>query len=272
MAKRKVAKAQSRASTRVRRATSARSAGAGKRKAAARAKAARGTKTSRAKAGARRTSAAKARVSGKGRAAAPKVRAKSARAKSAPAKSRAKVGAARPAPKKPALKTKKAAKAAAPRKAVVVAPRPKPPILAAVPRETAKRKKAPDLDRERRRVQDDDVVSPTPPSSLGLDRSASAARSGRQELRDRYDQHTETGPALTAGDIDGDWESAYSVGDEAPGGDNTTPDQNVVDDIGEAVGVNYDDNEELEGAERIEERDRHRWEFDPASSVDFEER
>ena len=37
MAKRKVAKAQSRASTRVRRATSARSAGAGKRKAAARA-------------------------------------------------------------------------------------------------------------------------------------------------------------------------------------------------------------------------------------------
>ena len=102
------------------------------------------------------------------------------------------------------------------------------------------------------------VVSPTPPSSLGLDRTASAARSGRQELRDRYDNHNETGPALTAGDIDADWESAYSTGDEAPGGDNPTPDQNVVDDIGLAVGVAYDDNEELEGADRIEERDRAR--------------
>ena len=137
----------------------------------------------------------------------------------------------------------------------------------------AKRKHVLDLDRDRRRVQDDDdAVSTTPPSSLGLDRSASAARSGRQELRDRYDNHNETSPALTGGDVDADWESAYSVGDEAPGGDNPTPDQNVVDDIGVAVGVAYDDNEELEGADKIVERDRHRWEFDPASSDDFDER
>jgi hypothetical protein len=164
-----------------------------------------------------------------------------------------------------------------PGKAVLVAPAapapPKKPTLRAVPAEPPRRKRAPDLNRERRRVpDDDDVVSSTPPSSLGLDRTASSARSGRQELRDRYDNHTETGPALTAGDIDADWESAYSTGDEAPGGDNPTPDQNVVDDIGLAVGVAYDDNEELEGADRIEERDRHRWEFDPASSDDFDER
>jgi hypothetical protein len=127
------------------------------------------------------------------------------------------------------------------------------------------------LGRERRRIEEDDVIS-TPPSSLGLDRTASAARSGRQELRERYAKHTETSPVLTGGDVDAAWESAYSVGDEAPGGDNPTPDQNVVDDIGLAVGVAYDDNEELEGAERIEERDRHRWEYDPASSEDFDER
>ena len=184
---------------------------------------------------------------------------------------------ARPAAvKPPAAKASPAAPArpAAPRKTVLVAPpQPKKPILRAVPLEPSRRKRAPDLNRERRRVQDDDdVVSPTPPSSLGLDRTASAARSGRQELRDRYDNHNETGPVLTAGDIDADWESAYSTGDEAPGGDNPTPDQNVVDDIGLAVGVAYDDNEELEGADRIEERDRHRWEFDPASSDDFDER
>jgi hypothetical protein len=62
------------------------------------------------------------------------------------------------------------------------------------------------------------------------------------------------------------------VGDEAPGGDNPTPDQNVVDDIGVAVGNEYQDNEELEGADKIEERDKHRWEYDPASSEDYEDR
>ena len=65
---------------------------------------------------------------------------------------------------------------------------------------------------------------------------------------------------------------SYSTGDEAPGGDNPTPDQNNVDDIGLALGVEYEDNEELEGAEKIEERDRHRWEHDPESSEDYEDR
>ena len=92
--------------------------------------------------------------------------------------------------------------------------------------------------------------------SLDLDRSASAARTGRQELRERYDEHTETSPALTGGDVDADWESAYSVGDEAPGGDNPTPDQDLVDDIGRAVGVEYQDNEELKGEAKIAKRDR----------------
>ena len=118
---------------------------------------------------------------------------------------------------------------------------------------------------------DEDTV-PSPPSSLDLDRTASAARSGRRELLERFAEHTETGPALTAGDIDADWESAYSVGDEAPGGDNPTPDQDVVDDIGRALGVEYDDREELKGEAKISDRDRHRWELDPASSDDYEDR
>ena len=132
-------------------------------------------------------------------------------------------------------------------------------------------RKAPALDRARRMVQGDDIV-PTPPSSLDLDRTASAARSGRRELSRRLEEHTETGPALTAGDVDADWESAYSVGDEAPGGDNPTPDQDVVDDIGKAVGVQYEDNEELKGDAKIAKRDKHRWELDPASAEDYDDR
>ena len=133
-------------------------------------------------------------------------------------------------------------------------------------------RKAPGLDRERRVINDDDIVQSTPPSSLDLDRTASAARSGRRTLVDRYAEHTETGPALTGGDVDADWESAYSVGDEAPGGDNPTPDQDIVDDIGRAVGVEYQDNEELKGADKVAKRDKNRWELDPASSDDWEDR
>jgi hypothetical protein len=182
------------------------------------------------------------------------------------------------AAKTPAKPVKKVATAAT--KAVVKRSPAPPRAVAARPKAAkaqaaaaGKKRHALGLDRERRIVaDDDDIVSPTPPSSLNLDRSASSARSGRQELKERYDKHTETSPALTGGDVDADWESAYSTGDEAPGGDNPTPDQNNVDDIGLALGVEYEDNEELEGADKIEERDRHRWEDNPASSDDFDER
>ena len=51
---------------------------------------------------------------------------------------------------------------------------------------------------------------------------------------------------ITGGDVDVDVENAYFSGDEAPGGDNPTPDQDIVDDIGKALGVEYQDNEELQ--------------------------
>jgi hypothetical protein len=105
-----------------------------------------------------------------------------------------------------------------------------------------------------------------------MDRNASAARSGRLHFQDTLEDHNETSPALTGGDVDADWEDAYASGDEAPGGDNPTPDQDRVDDIGKALGVTYEDNEELKAADKIAERDRHRWELDPASSDDYRER
>ena len=131
----------------------------------------------------------------------------------------------------------------------------------------------PALDRARRQLRELDETVPSPPSSLDPNRrTASAARSGRQELREARREHTETSPELTGGDVDADWEDAYAVGDEAPGGDNPTPDQDRVDDIGRALGVEYQDNEPLKGADKVAERDRHRWELDPASSEDYKDR
>ena len=113
---------------------------------------------------------------------------------------------------------------------------------------------------------------PTPPSSLDMDRHGSAVRTGRQEMREAREDHNETSPALTGGDVDANWEDAYAVGDEAPGGDNPTPDQDRVDDIGRSLGVQYQDNEELRSSDKISDRDRRRWELDPASSEDYRDR
>jgi hypothetical protein len=128
-------------------------------------------------------------------------------------------------------------------------------------------KKKPNLDRPRKTVADVHGL----PSSLDMGRSASAAKTGRAELNQRLSKNTSASPALTAGDVDADWQSAETVGDEAPGGDNPTPDQDVVDDIGRALGVEYEDDEELQGGAEIKERDRHRWELDPASKDEFDE-
>ncbi|MDF2458610.1 MAG: hypothetical protein K0S79_1026 [Nitrospira sp.] len=91
-----------------------------------------------------------------------------------------------------------------------------------------------------------------------------------------YEQATQdtTVPAdavLTGGDIDAAWDQA-SVGEETVGGSTPTPDQDIVDEIGRAVGVNYEDSEPLDPEAKIERRDTHRWELHPASSEDFAER
>jgi len=127
------------------------------------------------------------------------------------------------------------------------------------------------LNRARRVLAEDDTLR-TPPSSLDMDRHGSAARTGRKGLEANIRRHNDMTPAITGGDVDADWENAYFSGDEAPGGDNPTPDTDVVDDIGRALGVEYQDNEELQGSEKVIERDTHRWELDPASSDDYKDR
>jgi hypothetical protein len=48
-------------------------------------------------------------------------------------------------------------------------------------------------------------------------------------------------------------------------GDNPTPDQSVVEENARALGVSYEDNEELEFIEKIEKRDRERFELEEGS-------
>jgi hypothetical protein len=142
----------------------------------------------------------------------------------------------------------------------------KPPRQAA-----SSRPKPAALSRERRQLREDETI-PGAPSSLNFATKASAAESGHQMYNQRAKEHTEGGQALTGGDVDSDWNDAYSSGEETPGGDMSTPDQDVVEEIGRALGVEYEDSEELKGADKIESRDRNRWEYDPASAEDYKDR
>jgi hypothetical protein len=86
------------------------------------------------------------------------------------------------------------------------------------------------------------------------------------------DKYTETSPKLTGGDVDAYWQDADAVGDEAVGGSTATPDQNVTEDIEAAVGLEMDDSASLRTNDILEERDGDRWELDPMSSEDFQNR
>jgi hypothetical protein len=55
------------------------------------------------------------------------------------------------------------------------------------------------------------------------------------------------------------------------GGSVSTPDQDVVDELGEAAGLTYNDYEELDYDKKVLNRDRDRWELDPASADDNED-
>jgi hypothetical protein len=81
-------------------------------------------------------------------------------------------------------------------------------------------------------------------------------------LDDRI-SHPESSPRLTGGDVDADWQRAASDGEEAVGGSVATPDQDTVDEIGRALGVEPASTAPVVPAEEVlRDRDRRRWELE----------
>jgi len=73
-----------------------------------------------------------------------------------------------------------------------------------------------------------------------------------------------TEDAMRVGDPDDSSFDNEYVGDELPGGDSPTPDQNGVDDIGRAYGLQEEDSGVLRSAEEVlARRDRRRSELRP---------
>jgi hypothetical protein len=104
--------------------------------------------------------------------------------------------------------------------------------------------------------QDDEELQGPPP------REATIIRTDRQrQAEEELAEHTSTSPQLSGGDVDADWQRADSVGEEGVGGSVATPDQDNVDEIGEALGVPRAPDDEVRTSDEIlEGRDRNRWE------------
>jgi hypothetical protein len=85
-----------------------------------------------------------------------------------------------------------------------------------------------------------------------------------RQVEEETRRYSSTSPTLSGGDLDADWQRADHVGEEAVGGSVATPDQSVVDELGEALGVPREPDEEVRTSQEIlEARDRNRWELEP---------
>jgi hypothetical protein len=74
-----------------------------------------------------------------------------------------------------------------------------------------------------------------------------------------------SGSSTTAGDPDAMDYQAQVVGEEAIGGTTPTPDQNNVDEIAAAVGLDPEPEQPLAVTDEIYRRDDQRFELDPDS-------
>ena len=114
---------------------------------------------------------------------------------------------------------------------------------------------------------DPDYV-PDPEIEEFMEEEISRAPKDPDLLAQRLRNNTAASPLDAGGDFDAAWEDVNDSGTETISGDNPTPDQSVVEENAHAVGVNYEDNEELEFLDKIERRDRDRFELDERSKAD----
>lgn len=92
------------------------------------------------------------------------------------------------------------------------------------------------------------------------------ANGGRDELEEELNEHHSLSPEITGGDLDASWQTANAAGEETVGGSAPTPDQDIVDNLGAAAGLTYRDDEPLDYDGKVLDRDRNRWELNPASA------
>ena len=108
---------------------------------------------------------------------------------------------------------------------------------------------------------------PDPEIEEFMELEISRAPKDPDHLAQRLRNNTAASPRDAGGDLDAAWEDVNDSGSETVAGDNPTPDQSLVEENASAMGVSYEDNEELEFIDKIEKRDRERYELDENSKA-----
>ncbi len=112
----------------------------------------------------------------------------------------------------------------------------------------------------RGRQQDADARKQQSPTAVAAEalRTGVLPPTGRRAAEIPHEQE------ILAGDPDDEMLANEYSGENTPGGSSPTPDQNDVDEIGRAYGLQDEDSGELHsGGEVLERRDRHREELNP---------
>jgi hypothetical protein len=108
---------------------------------------------------------------------------------------------------------------------------------------------------------------PDPDIEEFMEEEISRAPKDPELLAHRLRQNTAASPSDSGGDPDATWEDVNDSGEESVAGDNPTPDQSLVEENARAVGISYEDNEELD-IDKVDRRDRDRYELDERSKSD----
>ena len=115
-------------------------------------------------------------------------------------------------------------------------------------------------------ANDPDYI-PDPEIEEFMEEEISRAPKDPELLAHRLRNNTASSPRDAGGDLDANWEDVNESGSETVAGDNPTPDQSLVEENAQAVGVSFEDNEELEFIDKIERRDRERFELEEGSKA-----
>ena len=116
-------------------------------------------------------------------------------------------------------------------------------------------------------LSNDPNFVPNPEIEEFMEEEISRSPRDSEHLAQRLRNNTSASPRDAGGDLDANWEDVNETGSEAVGGDNPTPDQSLVEENAHAIGVNFEDNEELDFLDKIERRDRERFELDEGSKT-----
>ena len=121
---------------------------------------------------------------------------------------------------------------------------------------------------------DAETLRPSTPSTLDPDLIGigNLTSVGGRQMEEELEEYYSVSPILSGNDVDAKWQAAESGGEESVGGHAPTPDQDIVDELGRAAGIEFEDNQPLRTHDEVlADRDHHRWELDPRSAEDLSE-